>query len=465
MPDHETRTRAIDVPTRLEDLPGFAADCPCGRRHEVDLRRVSIRPGALHDLPDAARLAGTGPRTLVVCDRVTRQIAGDRAAELLRRDGRKVATLVLPDGAGGRPHATEEAVVDLEQALRAFDLVVAAGAGTINDIVKLASFRCGLPYIAVGTAPSMNGYASAIAAILRAGVKRTVDCHQPLAVILDLDLLCRAPAELIAAGLGDLESKPTSTADFRLGSLLRGAYHCRVPERVVLDAEARAAEAAPGLRRGDPEAVAALAEALVLSGISMKLAGTSGPASGGEHLISHLWDMTADEEGRVEGWHGAQVGVATVACAALYERLREIDPATIDPVAVAARRPSLAELERGIRERHGQRADEVLAETLAKRLNDAALEAELELLRSDWDRIWAGLDDVLRPAARIREILAAAGAPVTVAGLGLTADHLRRAFTAAREIRGRFTVLDLAFDLGLLESLREEVLDRSGCLG
>jgi glycerol-1-phosphate dehydrogenase [NAD(P)+] len=465
MPDHEIRKRAIDVPARLEDLLGFAADCPCGRRHAVDLRHAAIRAGALDDLPDAARLAGAGSRTLVVCDRVTRGIAGDRAADLLRRDGGRVATLVVPDGAGGRPHATEKAVVALEGALGAFDLAVAAGAGTINDLVKLASFRRGIPYLAVGTAPSMNGYASAIAAILRGGVKRTVDCHQPLAVLLDLDILCRAPAGLIAAGLGDLESKPTSTADFRLGHLVRGAYHCRVPERVVLDAEARAADAAPGLGRGDPEAVAVLAEALVLSGIAMKLAGTSGPASGGEHLVSHLWDMTAGEEGRVEGWHGAQVGVATVACAALYERLREIDPASIDPAAILAARPSREEIERGIRERHGFRADEVLAECLAKHLDDEALNAEIELLRDEWDRVWVDLDDVLRPASRIREILSAAGAPVTVSGIGLSPDHLRRAFTAAREIRGRFTVLDLAFDLGVLETVRDEVLAASGCLG
>ncbi|HUT79394.1 MAG TPA: iron-containing alcohol dehydrogenase, partial [Polyangia bacterium] len=278
------RTQVIEIPTRLEDLLGFAADCPCGRRHEVDLQRVAIRDGALDDLPDVARFAGTGPRTLVVCDRVTREIAGGRAADLLRKAGRKVATLVVPDGAGGRPHATEEAVIDLEGALGAFDLAVAVGSGTINDIVKLSSFRRGIPYLAVGTAPSMNGYASAIAAILRGGVKRTVDCHQPLAVVLDLSILARAPRELIAAGLGDLESKPTSTADFRLGGLVRGEYHCRVPERVVIDAERRAADAAPGLRHGDPEAVAVLTEALVLSGISMKLAGTSGPASGGEHL-------------------------------------------------------------------------------------------------------------------------------------------------------------------------------------
>ncbi len=464
MPIATNHKEAIDVPTRLEDLLGFAADCPCGRRHEVDLRRVSIRTGALDDLPDAARLADTGPRTLVVCDRVTRGVAGERAAGLLKKDGRKVATLVVPDGAGNRPHATEETVVDLEGALGAFDLAVAVGAGTINDIVKLASYRGDIPYLVVGTAPSMNGYASAIAAILRGGVKRTLDCHQPLAVVLDLDILCRAPHELIAAGLGDLESKPTSTADFRLGGLLRGAYHCRAPERVVMDAEARAAVAAPGLRRGDPEAVAVLAEALVLSGISMKLAGTSGPASGGEHLISHLWDMTAEEEGRCEGWHGAQVGVATIACAALYERLRELDPATIDPAVLAAAHPSREELERGIRERHGERADEVLAECLSKHVDGPALVAELEAVRDGWGRLWDGLDDVLRPAERIREILTAAGAPVTVAGLGLTAEHLRRAFTAAREIRGRFTVLDLAFDLGVLESLRDDVLDRSGCL-
>jgi len=316
----------------------------------------------------------------------------------------------------------------------------------------------------VATAPSMNGYTSAIAAVMSKGVKRTVECHQPLAVIADLDILCRAPGDLVAAGLGDLESKPTASADFRLAGFVRGDYYCPAPEKVVLNAEARVAEAAAAIGKLEPEAIALLTEALLLSGISMKLAGTSSPASGGEHLISHFWDMTAPDEDRVEGWHGAQVGVATIVTASLYESLRELDPAGLDVERlVAAQTPKETLLER-VGERHGRRAGEVAREFSKKLLDADELRDELGRIIGGWDELWAELQKTLRPSSEVRAILSAAGAPVSMKELGLTPGHLQRAYPAAREIRGRFTVLDLAAELGVLDSLSAEVLDRSACL-
>lgn len=428
------------------------------------MRGVSIRRGALEDLVGFAREVGGSLRLSVVADRVTREVAGERVRRLFERDGHRARECLVPDGAGGRPHADEEALGIVETALEGAELAVAVGSGTINDLTKLASFNRKIPYLVAATAPSMNGYTSAIAAIMQKGVKRTVDCHQPLAAVADLDILEKAPAELVAAGLGDLESKPTSTADFRLSGRIRGDYYCPAPEGVVLEAEARVAAASDGLKERDPGALRLLTEALMLSGISMKLAGSSSPASGGEHLISHYWDMSAEEENRVEGWHGAQVGVATIVTAALYEFLREMDPEEIDADALVAAHPPVGELRDAVRARHGRRAEEVWREYSKKHPSAKQLRRELTAVRDGWEELWADVGRSLRPAARIREILASAGAPVTMGGLGLGPGHLRRAFTVAREIRNRYTVLDLAADLGVLDSRADDVLRASGCL-
>ncbi|MBW2278994.1 MAG: iron-containing alcohol dehydrogenase [Deltaproteobacteria bacterium] len=373
-----SRSETADVPTSLADLLGFSTDCSCGRTHAIDTRFAAIRRGAIEEVVPFVRDIGRELSLVIVEDRVTRQIAGDRVVELLESDGHRVARCEVPDGAGGRPHADENRLELVEAALEGTDAAVSVGAGTINDLTKLASFNRSLPYVTVATAPSMNGYTSAIAAIMRAGVKRTVECHQPYAVVADLEILCRAPLELVAAGLGDLESKPTSTADYRLGGFLRDEYYCSAPEAVVFEAERRAAESAAGLKDGDPEAIAALSEALILSGLSMKLAGSSSPASGGEHLISHHWDMTANDENRVEFWHGSQVGVATIVTATLYERLAAIDPVTIDVGRLVAEQPTRSDIQRTINERHGDRANEVATEFFSKHLEDDALRTELE---------------------------------------------------------------------------------------
>jgi glycerol-1-phosphate dehydrogenase [NAD(P)+] len=453
-----------DIPVKLDELMGYSASCGCGRVHAVEMRAAVVARGAVEQVVEWVRNTGAGPGICLVADRITREIAGERVGALLRKAGYRVRECVLEDGAGGRPHADEAGLAQVEQALEGAQLAVAVGAGTVNDLTKLGSHRSNVPYLVVATAPSMNGYTSAIAAVMDKGVKRTVDCHQPWAVLADLDILAKAPFELTAAGLGDLESKPTATADYRLAGLIRGEYSCRAPEKVVMQAEAKVAETAGSLPDGDPQALRLLTEALLLSGLSMKLAGSSSPASGGEHLISHYWDMTAPDEGRVEGWHGAQVGVATVVTASLFGRLRALSAASIDVEALVRDHPSAEEMERRIRDRHGKRADEVSAEYLKKHLGPDAHRRELERITNDWDRIWAGLDEILRPAERVREILRAGGGPTTVQGVGLTPDHLRKAFLAAREIRGRYTVLDFAAGLGLFDQA-EEILKETGCLG
>ena len=454
-----------EIPTRLEGLLGFSTECPCGKTHSVELRSVSIRPGALDDVVGVVHGLGAAGAVALVADRITQVIAGASVAKRLAAAGHRVEVHLLSDGAGQRPHADEASVELLLSSLGAADVVVAVGSGTVNDVAKLSSYRRGIPYVTVATAPSMNGYTSAIAAIMARGVKRTVACHQPVAVVADLDILCQAPLPMILSGLGDLESKPTATADYRLGGQVRADYYCAAPEAVVLEAEARVAQSASALGRRDPAAIAELTEALLLSGISMKLAGSSSPASGAEHLISHYWDMTASEEGRLEGLHGAQVGVATIVSSALFERLQEISPSQLDPARLLDSLPSRADLERLLEKRHGPRAEEVSREFFSKHKDRDALCAELEWIVNHWDSLWAELRPVLRPASKVRAILDSAGAPVTVQAIDLTPRHLRGAFLCAREIRGRYTILDFADELGLLEPLMEEILTASGCLG
>ncbi len=455
----------VIVPNRLEDLYGYSEKCGCGRVHSVTLSGASIRGGALDDLIPVVREFGRHLKIAVVADAITKQICGEMVVQRIRSDGSDATMVVVPNGAGNRPHADQQNLTYVEAGLQGVDLAIAVGSGTINDLTKLASFNKDMPYIAVATAPSMNGYTSAIAAIMQRGVKRTVACHQPTVVVADLDILRQAPHHLIASGLGDLESKPTSTADYRLSGLIRNSYYCSAPEAVVLAAEAKAAESAAGLREGDPESIAALTEALILSGFPMKLAGSSSPASGGEHLISHYWDMTAEEETRVEGWHGAQVGVATIVTSTLYEKLQTVTPADIDVDALIRRRPSPSAIKTRIRNQHGPRAEEVWTELKSKTLSDDALKNELTRICESWEDLWSNLGEVLRPAARVREILSSAGAATTVTDLGLTPDHLKKAFLHAREIRGRYTVLDFADELGLLDQMQDDVLRVSGCLG
>ncbi|MEO1273712.1 MAG: iron-containing alcohol dehydrogenase, partial [Myxococcota bacterium] len=218
--------------------------------------------------------------------------------------------------------------------------VIVIGAGTLNDIAKMAAFKADLPYAVVGTAPSMNGYTSSIAALLTNGVKTTQPCRAPVVCLADLDIMANSPYRMIASGLGDLISKPVSNADWRLSFRLLDAHYAD-NVMVLVDEAARLLEGiAPGLAARDTEAVGRLTASLCLSGLAMSVAGTSAPASGGEHLISHYIDMTHFAFGQSHDFHGCQVGVGTITTAALYEKLAALDPSTIDIEARIAAWPA-----------------------------------------------------------------------------------------------------------------------------
>ncbi len=454
----------VFVPDKLEDLLGFSAQCSCGIQHSVEMKYSSIRADALDDLPQFAKAAGNNLRVIVVADNRTRIILGDKVSNLLKKDGHRTAIYIVEDSTGGRPHADDNTLDCVVGAMRGADLAVAAGSGTINDLTKAASFQLGIPYIVAATAPSMNGYTSSIAALMIKGIKRTVPCAQPVAVVADLNILKDAPLDLISSGLADLESKPTATADYRLGAIIRGDNYCSAPEKVVLKAESKAAETSEGLVCRDIESVAALTEALILSGFSMKLAGSSGPASGGEHLISHFWDMTAHADNREEGLHGAQVGVATILTATLYEHLRDLDLCSLDIEKLIRTKPTLSEERALIKKTYGNLAKEVIFEYEQKRPTDDELKKRLVFLQEKHSAVFETMADVLRPASVIRSILKKGKAPVTVFDLKLTPSHLKKAFLYSRYIRNRYTVLDLAFDLGVLENDADTILEKSGCL-
>ncbi len=323
------------------------------------------------------------------------------------------------------------------------DALVSVGSGTITDLAKYAAARAGKPCVAFGTAPSMNGYTSPSAAITVDGLKKSLPAVAPAGVFLDLGVLAAAPARLIRAGLGDSLCRPTAQADWLLAHLLRGEPYREAPFALLAPDEPALLAESEALVRGDRAAVAGLARTLVLSGFGMAISGGSYPASQGEHLVSHYADMLGSP-----AWppslHGEQVGVATLAMAALQEAMLEGPPPEIGPTRVDE--PAL------VRHFGPVLGPACWRELSRKRLDAPAAEALARRLAADWEGIRSRLRSVTRPAAELRAALVRAGAPVTPEALGWPRAFFREAVLHAREIRSRWTFLDLAAEAGRLEA-------------
>lgn len=293
------------------DLNELRGRCECGREHMLDVRDIWLESGAINRLPDTVKMNGW-KAAAVVSDENTWQAAGSRAYELLNSAGVGCTSVVLsPAGL----HADEHGVALAEEGLKgSCEVLVAAGSGTIHDITRYIAYKRGIPFISVPTAASVDGYVSTVAAMTWEGCKKTMTAVSPLYVLADTDIFAAAPLRLRASGFGDLLGKYTAIADWRISNALTGEYICEKVIRLTEKALDEAVSAQDDYER--------LMYGLLLSGLAMQMVGNSRPASGGEHHISHFWEMEVCN-GPLDALHGEKVGVGTVLCSEEYHRISE----------------------------------------------------------------------------------------------------------------------------------------------
>ena len=421
----------------LQLLTGQWPDPESGERLGVPVRSVVIADSLDGIEGDLVARLDLGRRLAVVSDPITQAVLGARVEQALAAAGQ-----VIPISLRDHPHADDTTVDRIRAATADADALIAVGSGTINDLCKYASFQDGKPYAVFGTAPSMNGYTSANAAITVGGLKKSLAARTPAGVFLDLAVLAAAPPRMIHSGLGDSLCRPTAQADWLLSHLLRDTPYREAPFALLAGDEGALFESAATLLTGDLEAMRRLARTLVLSGLGMCLSGGSYPASQGEHLISHYIEMMGPPE-LPQSFHGEQIGVTALTMARLQERLLEAAP-VVRPTVVDA-----ADLAVHFGAETGAACARELA---AKALSPAAAAALNDRLARDWPAIRDRIASVRRSAADLERTLAAAGAPMRPAILGWPAPFYRTAVLRARQIRSRYSFLDLAGDAGLLES-------------
>ncbi len=423
-----------------------------------ETRALEIGRGALSNTAALFRQYFNGQSAVVVADSNTLAAAGQTVLESLRAAG--VSTLEPFVFTDDDLYAEHRFAQRLEESLRSHaGIPIAVGAGTINDLVKLATHRCGRQYLCVATAASMDGYTAYGASITYEGSKQTFDCPAPIGVIADLDVIAAAPAEMTAWGYADLLAKVTAGADWIVADLLGVEPIVELPWNIVQGGLRQAVGDPAGIAAGDPAALAGLVEGLMLGGFAMQAMRSSRPASGAEHQFSHLWDMQHHTHHGQAPSHGQKVGVATVAVTALYEQLLACPTIPIAPSQAAAQWPTENEQAQAIDELFDDPTLRDLAtrETQAKAIDRDALLLQLTQLEQRWPELCERLRKQLIPLQQLRDMLAKVGAPIAPQQIGITAERLRRSFRQAQMIRRRFTILDLALRLGTLDQWSSRV--------
>lgn len=405
-------------------------DCACGKHHSCGIGFAAIEKGAVSHL---TALTENYHSVLLVADENTYRAGGSQTvAALGKRLAREVIfsgkTILIPN---------EEAIAAVSGKLNGVDLIVGVGSGVIQDLCKYISHTSGIPYYIVATAPSMDGYASTGAAMILNGMKVTVPAKVPDAILADTQILKDAPMDMIQAGYGDIVGKYSALNDWRLSHAVNGEYFCQTIWDLTFDMVHKTLALADDLIRRDEESIRVLMEALVIVGIAMSYAGSSRPASGSEHHLSHFFEITGIVRGQKYFPHGIDVAYSTVVTAALREEI------LTRPWPDAQYRPSCDEYMAEMTRIYGPVAQGCIA-----------LQDKVGLYKKDMLPVYQAKEPEIRQilagmpkASEIEAMLNAVDLDMKEFHQLYSREKLADAVFYAKELKDRYTVLWMYYDL------------------
>ncbi len=431
----------------FDKLLGSSFKCDCGKVHTIPTKYLIYENTAIERIPEILSKEISGKEIGLFADVRTYEIAGREVEQILQRAHFSVQRIIVSDPYSGTPVCDDSTQSQLAGELKSVDAIVAVGSGVINDLAKWTAFERNIPYVCVATAASMNGYTAANVASIINGLKTIVYARAPIAVVAKPEIIENAPYKMTASGLGDVLAKPVSTADWVMNNFLFGEYFCDRCTQLISDIEPKYFDNPQGVRERHPEAIKALYEALIYSGIAMTMAGTSAPASGGEHMLSHTLDMMWLVDGIEHDMHGRQVGLGTIFASALYEKLIAID----EPKCVDA--PD--EIDRKF---WGKLADTVEQQYSLKKHH-------LEIMKQKFVNVdvWRQFKNAIRLRVRkpedVKNCLRRADAAHRIDDIVCSRERVLSAVLHMHEIRKRCTVIDVAYVLGLMPTVADEIIE------
>jgi len=377
----------------------------------------------------------------------------------------------------GIVHATPENAEKIQSRFHGVDCVVGVGGGTICDLCKYATYYADKenpkPLIIVETALSVNAFSDDASVMLISGVKRTVHSRYPDILIIDLDVQAAAPAEMNVSGYGDLIATWTAPVDWYLANVLgMGKNFSSIPTDMIRD-QCRALLAnSHKLAAGDEKTLEDLANALTLSGLAMGLGGESSPASGSEHVMSHLIDMTCGVRNAGTCYHGTQVAVSGINSEILWDYLlNEFDPKAVD---IDKCYPTAEEMEPKVRaafgwlDADGNAANECWSDYSKKLAKWHECRPQFEAFLANFDAFKAEVADWVMKPEYVAECMRKANHPCKYSELNypVPADTVVWAVTNCHLMRNRFSVIDLLNFTGIWnDEFVKKLLDRAASMG
>jgi glycerol-1-phosphate dehydrogenase [NAD(P)+] len=263
-------------------------------------RDVVIGHDVLGQLPAVCEDLKLGPSALLVSGKGTMILAGNRVKKILSEEY-KVRSFLAEE-------ITAPVIKKAEKAAKGADFLIGVGGGRVIDTAKIVSFNLDLPFISVPTAASHDGIASARASVSLGTGHSSLEAQPPVAIVADTGIIASAPHRLLAAGCADIISNYTAILDWELAHRVKGEPMSEYAITLSKMTAEILVKNAHLIRPHQEESAWFVVKALVSSGVAMSIAGSSRPASGGEHKFSHALDKLAPGK----ALHGESCGIGTI---------------------------------------------------------------------------------------------------------------------------------------------------------
>ncbi len=424
--------------------------CDCGKTHNALIDEFVAEKNAISRLADFVKKYN-GTKAFILADKNTFLAGGEKAISVLEQNSIPYSKYIFnQDNLAPNESAVGSAIMHFDKTC---DIIIAVGSGVINDIGKILAKTTSLPYIIVATAPSMDGYASATSSMDMDGLKVSLPTVNANVVIGDIDILKTAPDHMLSSGLGDILAKFVSIAEWKIANIITGEYYCEKVANIVIQALDECVKNAKGLLKRDDNAIKAVFKGLVLGGVAMNYAGLSRPASGVEHYFSHVWDMRGLEFNLKTDFHGIQCAVGTLYATKIYEQVKNVVPNKEKALSYANSFEYDAYCE-FLKKFLGKGAISMIElDKKEKKYDVEKHQKRFDVIEKNWDKILEIINSM--PSSKdIEDLLCDINAPKSAKEMGIDESNLKSVFLATKDIRDKYVLSRLCWDLGIIDQIK-----------
>ncbi len=266
-------------------------------------RNVLAGHGVLDSIPDVCRdfgLRGTG---VIVTGNLTKRLAADKVSDVMNDAGFDIQFSIVGEASYANIERVEKVCKESDAGF-----LMAVGGGSKIDLCKMAAKDMGLAFLSVPTSAAHDGIASGRASIRNENGSKSLEAKVPLGVVADTGVIVKAPYRLLAAGCADVISNTTALMDWEFAKRMRNEEFSRSAYALASYTSETIIENADLIKPNMEESVWIAIRPIIISGISMSVAGSSRPTSGSEHMFSHALDLIAPGN----ALHGEQCGVGAI---------------------------------------------------------------------------------------------------------------------------------------------------------